>query len=113
MSSVSSKSDREIRSLERALFSTQREMQIAQERESSFNRDVIKLREDLLDESKSIAQAEAQNKILTRDVDTMKQKLRDLEEEASKIRSDALREKQKPKTAQKKKRVVDSDDESD
>jgi len=109
---VATKSEREIRDLERRLFQTEREKQIAQEKEATFNKDVVKLREELLDESKKVAQAEAQNKILTRDVDTMKQKLRDLEEETAKVRSEALREKQRPKV-QKKKRVVDSDEDSE
>jgi len=111
VSKVSTKSEREQRDLDRRLFQVEREKQIAQEREASFNKDVIKLREDITEDSKKLSQEEAKNKLLTREVDGMKQKLRDLEEEMAKIRSEALREKQRPKTSSKKKKKVESSDE--
>lgn len=114
VSKTSTKSDREIRDLERRLFQVEREKQIAQEKEAGHTKDVTKLREDITEDSKKLSQEEAKNKLLTREVDGMKQKLRDLEEEMAKIRSEALREKQRPKTQKKqKKRVPDSDEEDD
>jgi len=107
--SSAKKSERQIRDMERNLQRVEKDKLQYEDRFSSLYKDTQRLKEDLQSDQKKAAQAESTNKLLIRELDNYKNKLRDLEESTQKLREDRLRKKSKPLGRQ----AVNVDDDDD
>jgi len=109
------KSEREIRDLERSLQRIEKEKLQFEDRYSTLFKDTQRVKEDLTTDTKKANANESKNKLLIRDLDNYKQKLRDLEEVAQKLKEERIRKKSSGLKSKrnKKKQSDEADDEDD
>jgi chromosome segregation ATPase len=111
--SSAKKAERDIRDMERNLQRVEKEKLQFEDRFSTLYKDTQRIKEDLQTDQKKAAQAESTNKLLIRELDNYKTKLRDLEETTQKLKEERLRKKSRPMASNRNRRAVDVSDDED